>query len=233
MLVYITGCSIGLGKAFAEVCLERGNTVIGIGRKNTIQHERFQFQQADLRSVEAINALDLSMTDKTVMLINNAGILGSIQRSVSLDDATDEDVMAVNYLAPVRLCRKFIQEQPADSSLIVVNISSGAGRRSIPGWAAYCSSKAALDRFSETLQLELEELGKSIRVFSIAPGIIDTAMQEHIRAAEPNQFSSLDTFQSYYQANQLQTPAATATILLDALAKSRFKQVICSIKDVE
>lgn len=233
MIVYITGCSKGLGKAFAKVCLDRGDTVIGIGREATIQHKRFQFQQADLRSAQEINALDLSITGKTVMLINNAGIIGSIKRSVTLNDDTDEEVMAVNYLAPVKLCRKLIQEQPTGVNLIIVNISSGAARRSIPGWAAYCSSKAALDRFSETLHLEMQEMGRTVQVLSLAPGIVDTEMQEQIRSAEPNQFSSLETFRSYFETNQLQTPDATATTILNAISQSLFKEVICSIRDVE
>ena len=61
---------------------------------------------------------------------------------------------------------------------LVVNISSGAAKRPIEGWSAYCSAKAGLDMATRTLALEQSRETNPVRVLSFAPGIVDTRMQE-------------------------------------------------------
>src|SRR5690606_9251492 len=100
----------------------------------------------------------------------------------------------VNTIAPMLLCQFVLQHYPLDRPLTIVNISSGAGRRPIPGWAAYCTSKAALDMYSQTIYLEEKERNRNIRVYSVAPGVVDTPMQETIRKSDPSTFSSLHSF---------------------------------------
>jgi NAD(P)-dependent dehydrogenase (short-subunit alcohol dehydrogenase family) len=59
----------------------------------------------------------------------------------------------------------------------VVNVSSGAAEKAIPGWSAYCAAKAALTHFTRILAAEEPE----IVAVSLRPGVVDTAMQEAIR----------------------------------------------------
>jgi benzil reductase ((S)-benzoin forming) len=94
------------------------------------------------------------------------------------------------------LTANLLKQLPLNQKITILNISSGAATRAIPGWASYCASKAALDRFSETIYLEEKEKGRNIRVFSLAPGVIDTDMQSTIRSADAQDFSSLETFQN-------------------------------------
>mgnify|MGYP003917472863 CR=1 FL=1 len=92
------------------------------------------------------------------------------------------------------------------------------------------ASKAVLDRFSETLYLEEKEKGRAIRVFSIAPGVIDTEMQNAIRASQAEDFSSLETFKGLKLNNELQSALETAVNLIDFLNRYNNDFAVGSLK---
>jgi benzil reductase ((S)-benzoin forming) len=231
MHIFITGVSGGLGKALAEEFLRMGFTVSGIGRTNQIKHPSYSFIACDLSQPAEINNFDFGILSGPVMLINNAGILGQIQR---LSDQYVPDVMnvlTVNTLAPMLLSAKLMRSTSNENPTTIVNISSGAGRRSIPSWAAYCASKAALDRFSETFYFEEKEKGRNIRVYSVAPGVIDTNMQELIRSSNPANFSSVSRFTELKSTNSLKSPQETAEQLIQLVLQADFDEasIICSL----
>jgi NAD(P)-dependent dehydrogenase (short-subunit alcohol dehydrogenase family) len=103
--------------------------------------------------------------------------------------------------------------------LRVMLISSGAGRNASSGWGVYCATKAAMDRYAEVAQLDQ---GKRARIVSMAPGMIDTPMQEKIRATSKNDLPSLDRFLDAHSQQKLATPEGTATRLLKVLASDAF-----------
>jgi benzil reductase ((S)-benzoin forming) len=91
---------------------------------------------------------------------------------------------------------------------IICNISSGAARKPLSGWGEYCSSKAGLAMFSRVADEELRKQG--FRVFSLAPGIVDTDMQSEIRHADERDFPALDRFAAYKSEGLLSTPEEVA-----------------------
>jgi len=194
MNVYITGVSKGLGKALVEFYLKEGHHVFGIGRSHAFSHSNFQFIEQDLANLSTID-VDFQADDE-MLLINNAGVIGNIKRLSDQEHLDCQEVMTVNTIAPMILTANLLKQLPLNQKITILNISSGAATRAIPGWASYCASKAALDRFSETIYLEEKEKGRNIRVFSLAPGVIDTDMQSTIRSADAQDFSSLETFQN-------------------------------------
>lgn len=229
----ITGVSRGIGKALAEHFLSKNQSVIGIGRTNTIQNPNFHFIELDLLDSSSILNFQLPTTEsEEIILINNAGIIGDIERiSVMKTDCIDE-IMQVNVIAPIRLTRKISQFCGNEKQFTLVNISSGAGKRPIPSWAGYCASKAAIDLFSHTFLLEERELGKSTKVYSVAPGVIDTDMQVQIRATAENSFSSLENFQNLKSDNKLETPERIA-LKLDKLLSMPFSDdVLFALNDI-
>jgi benzil reductase ((S)-benzoin forming) len=231
MHIFITGVSGGLGKALAEEFLRMGFTVSGIGRTNQIKHPSYSFIACDLSQPAEINNLDFGILAGPVMLINNAGILGQIQRLSDQDVPDVMNVLTVNTLAPMLLSAKLMRSTSNENPTTIVNISSGAGRRSIPSWAAYCASKAALDRFSETFYFEEKEKGRNIRVYSVAPGVIDTNMQELIRSSNPANFSSVSRFTELKSTNSLKSPQETAEQLIQLVLQADFDEasIICSL----
>ncbi len=232
-MVIITGVSGGIGKALAEQYLQDGETVIGLGRNNTLVHDRYRFVQIDLSDRDEVDKLDLALgAQDSVTLINNAGMIGTIERVSEQERYDGGEVMALNTVAPMLLSHKLLRELPLNVPVTIVNISSGAALRPIAAWAAYCASKAALNMFSEVLYQEEKERGRTIRVYAVAPGVVDTAMQETIREANPSTFSSLDSFIALKETQQLLAPEKVARKLKHLLTKDYREQVVCSLRDL-
>lgn len=231
-IFYITGTSSGIGEAIAELLLENtNNIVIGIARSRTIQHERYQHHYIDLSKpwTEKIFK-SKSFTASKVVLINNAGSIGPI-KSLSLQD---EEEISENYFlninAPSILCNQFIScFEESKSECIVLNISSGAGKYPIHSWSTYCASKAALDMLSKVLQLEYPKF----KIFSVAPGIVDTAMQKEIRDADKIEFPEVNRFISYKENGELASAEIVAQKYIEFLSNcSKHKDVLYSIRDL-
>jgi benzil reductase ((S)-benzoin forming) len=231
MHVIITGVSRGLGRALVELFLDKGHEVMGIGRTTDIVHPNYRFTPCDLSNPTEIGQINFTKSSE-ILLINNAGIIGQVRRLSDQDAPDCEEVMNVNTLAPMLLAQRLLQQIPASSKVTILNISSGASSRAIPGWASYCASKAALDRFSETLYLEEVEKGRNIRVYSLSPGVIDTPMQEKIRGANPADFSSHATFESLKIQDELQAPHDVAAKIFHMLQRPFHGKVICSLREM-
>jgi benzil reductase ((S)-benzoin forming) len=96
---------------------------------------------------------------------------------------------------------------------VLINISSGAAKSAYAGWSAYGASKAAVDMLSECVAMEERDAG--IRVHAVAPGVIDTEMQTHIRAAAPEDFPKVDKFIELKKRGDFNSPAYVARELLE------------------
>jgi benzil reductase ((S)-benzoin forming) len=218
MIYIITGTSSGIGRALANFYLQKGEHVIGISRNNSIEHENFEHIACDLSDKQQLHDLGLlEHTDKEnypIRLINNAGIIGDIQRSHELTLTHYVDMAMVNLVAPQFLSSYVLQTFGFENVDAIVNITSGAGQRPVPSWGAYCASKAAIDLFAETLNEEIKELGKSTKIFNVAPGVVDTRMQENIRSSEEENFSGHQNFVDLKENDELRSPEEVA-ILLD------------------
>ena len=232
-IVYITGVSRGLGKAAAEKFLQEGYAVVGIGRSSDLQHPNYAFVECDLSDSSAISTLDFDLLADEIILINNAGQIGNVRRLSDQQQPDFEEVIQVNTLAPMQMTWQCLHVLKSKQKVKIVNISSGAATRAIPGWAAYCASKAALDRFSETVQLEEIEKGNNVRIWSVAPGVLDTAMQEKIRSASPNDFSSSATFLDLKKNDELTTPQAAAEKLYRLIVEEQIDHVVCSLREID
>jgi NAD(P)-dependent dehydrogenase (short-subunit alcohol dehydrogenase family) len=80
----------------------------------------------------------------------------------------------VNLLGPFELVRRLVAPMLIRGRGLVVNISSDAAVSAYPRWGGYGASKAALDQLGRVLAAELE--GSGVRVLSVDPGEMDTAM---------------------------------------------------------
>lgn len=229
-MIYITGVSRGLGKAIAELYLSDGETVIGIGRSATINHPNFSLIECDLSDLSAVHALSFAASDASITLINNAGILGQVKRLSNQDYSDIDQVMNVNVSAPAILLQKLYSSATRKNNFTLVNISSGAANRAIPSWAAYCSSKAALNMFTETFYLEEREKGNAPRVYSIAPGVIDTGMQEQIRSVNPEDFSASENFRAMKIEGTLFSPREAAERLVQLLSQDYSGEVFYDLR---
>jgi NAD(P)-dependent dehydrogenase (short-subunit alcohol dehydrogenase family) len=135
---------------------------------------------ADPEQVEALLARVLAAVPHVDLLVNNAGVaLGG-----DFVDLTAEEfdwVQAINFRAPVALCRGLLTSGALTTGGHVLNVSSLFGLIGPPGQSAYSSSKFALRGFSEVLRHELAPRG--IGVTSVHPGGVRTRIAETARVA--------------------------------------------------
>lgn len=222
-LFYITGTSRGLGYALAnEILKSEDNMVIGIGRHSNIEHPNYKHKRLDLSDTVEVSKFrfgDHAKMDQ-VTLINNAGTLGQMKYIGSLKNKELVDSLHINLVSPSVLMNNFTQAYLLKEGVEkrILNISSGASVSPYDGWASYCTSKAGLNMIGEVLNKEIGIKGDSMfKVLNIAPGIIETNMQERIREANADDFSLVDKFKELKSENQLQTPEETAVNLLNKL----------------
>jgi len=174
---FVTGCSIGLGRALAEALLDRGYNVVATARDAAKVQDL-----ADAHPRSAL-ALPLDVTDSTQVaaavrqaeerfgsidvLVNNAGY-GYRAAVEEGDDSDVQHLFATNFFGPVSMIKGVLPGMRARRDGVIVNISSIGARISPPGSGYYASSKAALEGLSASLRKEVAPLG--ITVFSVEPG---------------------------------------------------------------
>lgn len=241
---FITGTSGGIGNALATQLLENTkNRVVGISRTNTINHPNYTHHTLDLSNLDLVADFKFTSLEaaRKVYLINNAGTLGVVKPIGKLQAVDIINGYSVNLIAPTLLTNAFMNTyENVEAEKVIVNISSGAGKNPIDGWAVYCSSKAGIDLFSKVVALEqeiqqkqlpLKEL-KKFNVFSIAPGVVDTNMQVQIRNTEKENFSRVADFIDYKSNNELSSPENVSKKYLQLLADiTTIKNIVSSIKD--
>jgi benzil reductase ((S)-benzoin forming) len=235
---FITGTSKGIGKALVDEILLRADVqVTGLGRTNSHSADKFVFVPLDLSDINAVNEFEFpSCTDaKNIYLVNNAGALGEVKHIGDFSNENFVEIINLNLTAVMILTNKFLAAfSRKNVPLVILNISSGAGKNAIDGWGAYGASKAGLDMFTRVLAEEIAISGKKhIRVFAIAPGVVDTAMQDQIRTNSIEDFSRIQQFQEYKSTGQLADPRLIAQKLLGILdLPENFKETVFSVKDL-
>lgn len=156
-------------------------------------------------------------------LVNNAGLLGTVGPLEQMPADELAAVLRVNLEAPMALTGAFLRATAAwNCPRKVLNISSGAGRSAIAGWAAYCASKAGLDHFSRVTALDEARKTNGARIVSLAPGVVDTAMQGQLRGADAAGFPDKQRFVDLHANAQLATPEAAAHRIVAYLGRADF-----------
>lgn len=229
----VTGASRGLGHALALGLMAPNVHLITIARglssalADAAQQASCTLQQvqADLSDARAIDAVvqpimaALPEAERYV-LINNAATVQPVGLAPSLTDAASiSDAFTLNVGNIIALTAEFIQfTARSGAQRRIVNISSGAGRSPMPGWAVYCATKAALDMYSRVVQAESHDL----RIVSLAPGVIDTHMQSSIRGSSATDFPNVARFQQMHEHGQLSSAHDTALAILTYIDSEHF-----------
>jgi NAD(P)-dependent dehydrogenase (short-subunit alcohol dehydrogenase family) len=133
------------------------------------------------------------------------------------------NAMRVNLEAPMLLTSAFLRGTKAwPCSRKVLNISSGLGRRAMASQAAYCAAKAGMDHFTRCVALEEAGRPNGAKVCSLAPGVIDTDMQQELRSADAAQFPDIGSFIGMKEKGALTSPADAAARVLAVMARADF-----------
>jgi NAD(P)-dependent dehydrogenase (short-subunit alcohol dehydrogenase family) len=232
-LTILTGTTRGLGAVMATQLAQSGEHLVTLSRvasealaatakAHGTTLTQINVDLGDTKALEqaAAQLKPLLAKHTSVRFIHNAGVVTPIAQSQDLTDiAVINQAFQVNITSAIYLTAFVLAGATQATDLRVMLISSGAGRNASSGWGVYCATKAAMDRYAEVAQLDQ---GKRARIVSMAPGMIDTPMQEKIRATSKNDLPSLDRFLDAHSQQKLATPEGTATRLLKVLASDVF-----------
>ena len=237
-LFILTGASRGMGLAMARQLLQPGITLLCISRSANetlaVQAKQsganlLQWTQDLARGADTSARLEQWLREQagssftSTTLINNAGV---IPRIGPLSEADADDLshaLRVGLEAPMQLTSAFLRSTanwPGQRK--VLNISSGLGRRAMASQAGYCAAKAGMDHFTRCVALEEALKTNGAKLCSLAPGVIDTGMQEQLRAADSNAFPDQSSFLKLKTSGALASPNEAAQKVLAVLMRADF-----------
>jgi NAD(P)-dependent dehydrogenase (short-subunit alcohol dehydrogenase family) len=182
--ILVTGATRGVGEALTLKFAKKGHVVYALARTRNQLNSLVERCGADKvipfevdvsireQVEEATTAIQREYGTPDV-LINNAGIVENIPFAEQELEMIDR-IVDVNLKGTLYVTRCLVPGMIARGSGRIINLSSVAGTRGIPGQTAYCASKLGMNGFADALAQEL--LAKGILVTTICPGGIDTPL---------------------------------------------------------
>lgn len=184
--IFITGAASGIGYAQALAFLENGANVFGfdIEAQGLVQlqqqyPEHFAYKVGSVCSqqdVEQSYEAAISSFTQIDILCNTAGILDGFAKTLDTDEVLWDKIMNTNVKGTFFVTNKILPHMVARGAGTIVNMASIAGLVAGGGGAAYTASKHAIVGY--TKQLDLDYCRAGIRANAIAPGAIQTPMNQ-------------------------------------------------------
>lgn len=190
----VAGSGRGIGRAIAIAFARQGARLVLIARTRA-EIERVADECAAVGS--AATAIDADVSHWPDMqqaashalkelghvdaLVNAAGVYGPIGPTVEVPTADWVRAIEVNLFGTFHLCRAVVPHMLARRSGKIVLLAGGGATAPLPRLSAYAASKAAVARLADTLAEELREHG--VQVNAVAPGLVDTRMQDDVLTA--------------------------------------------------
>jgi NAD(P)-dependent dehydrogenase (short-subunit alcohol dehydrogenase family) len=226
----ITGGGRGIGRATAIALADAGADVVLAARSRraidaVAEEIRARGGQAlaiptdvsDPASVDLMVLQTVRASGRIDILINNAGVIAPIGMTWEVPPLIWQRNANVN-LVGVFLCSHAVLPHMIHQDRIekvrgkIINVSSGAADEAIPGWSAYCATKAGVNQFTRVLAAEVESYG--ITVNAARPGAVDTQMQTESRRSPSGRLLNQPRFEHPHQRGQLRSPEEAAGFLL-------------------
>jgi NAD(P)-dependent dehydrogenase (short-subunit alcohol dehydrogenase family) len=234
-VILITGSSSGIGRATAIEAARRGHRVFASARHRE--------DVADL-TAKGIDTLSMDVTDPGSIAAGVATVLGAAGRIDALvnnagygqygaiEDVSEEEWRAqfdVNVFGAVAVLRAVVPGMRAARRGTIVNVSSLAGKVTVPFAGPYCASKHALEAISDALRVELAPW--RIRVVVVEPGPITTHFGDRSRQATARILATPGPYSPFYEnaerASQKdfqrgrRRPEAVARVIVRAIESKR------------
>ncbi|WP_439107996.1 SDR family oxidoreductase [Congregibacter sp.] len=180
--IVITGATAGIGRAAAILLASKKHTVFAAGRDQTALaeldagYENITALEMDVTDASSVNAAAATVFDALDgnapdVVVNNAGyaVVGPLE---AVSDEEWERQFKTNVLGLVRVTRAFVPAMRERRRGRIVNVSSVAGRVTVPFFGPYNSTKHAVESISDSLRHELRPHG--VEVVVIEPGAVKT-----------------------------------------------------------
>lgn len=224
-IVFLTGASSGIGQALARAVPWRGARVIDVSRRGAPGLEHFPADLADPESWTAVAALFTrelkGFAGDSAWFLHSAGTLEPIGFAGEVAPRAYTREVLLNSAAPQVLGDAFLRAAAETRApCTVLMIGSGAARNVYEGWSAYGAGKAAVDQWVRTVGAEQARRGGRVRVLSVAPGIVESAMQQQIRASLARDFPEVERFRALHAEGALRKADDVARELWQLLTGS-------------
>jgi all-trans-retinol dehydrogenase (NAD+) len=188
--VLITGGAQGMGKQWASKFLDDGAEVIlwDLNEEN-LKRTKEEFEKKYSKKIE-INVIDINDREKIYktrdelvknsdwvdVLVNNAGIVKGGE-FLTCNDNDHARIIQTNLISMMWMIKAFLPGMLEKKEAHIINVSSAAGLAGIPFMASYSASKWGVIGLTESIKLELIEIGhKNIKFTLLCPGYINTGM---------------------------------------------------------
>lgn len=180
--VLVTGASSGIGRACAEAFAAEGARLVLAARRRDRLEELAAGLDVDCHLIDldvrdratveaAISALPSRWADVDV-LVNSAGLAAGFEPLPDGDPDDWDRMIDTNVKGLLYVTRAILPGMIARGRGHVINIGSVAGHETYPNGAVYCASKAAVDRITTGLRLDV--VGSGVKVSTVDPGLVAT-----------------------------------------------------------
>jgi len=223
----ITGASRGIGRALSIEFADNDSLLFLIARskinlekviKEIGQNACAKSISFDLREVRQLEKLMKDIFGQldfkkiaSISLINNAGIISPITPAggFKLEDAVDN--LKVNCIAPIILSDIFIRKtKDFKGKKIILNISSDAAKTPKEGLSLYCSSKSAVEMFSQCVSREQGRYKYGVKIYTFSPGVVDTDMFSELTKKTKEDLPNVDGYLWLSNSGSLEHPEKVA-----------------------
>jgi short-subunit dehydrogenase len=229
-LAFITGASSGIGQALALRFYQAGYRVALVARRSAElqdwvseqgwSSERAAVYGADVRDAAAITAVGracIAAQGLPDVVIACAGLSIGMDTAELADLEVMRSIYETNNLGTAATFQPFVRAMCQRGSGRLVGIASVNGIRGIPGHGAYCSSKAAVISYCESLRGECRPFG--VKVVTLSPGYVKTPLTRDNPYNMPFALEASDFAQRAFQAIEAGTSYRVIPWQMGVLAK--------------
>lgn len=183
-VVLITGASGGIGLGLAEACGRRGARVAMASRnlkavRELAKRSRARAYVLDVTkpaSVKSAVSKILKELGRIDVLVNNAGV-HMFSTVEAMPEAALENTINTNVFGPLRMIQAVLPGMKKRGQGMIVQLGSTLAYRSLENVGGYSASKAALQRLTESLRMEL--VGTGLQVLDISAGVVKTSLRKN------------------------------------------------------
>lgn len=182
-VIWLTGCTSGIGRALVDELIRAGHVVCGCGRNQAaVEALREGFAGDSFFAVVDVSddAQVARFCDDAArqfgtpdLLINNAAVVNENAPLWEVSAEEFDSLTAVNINGTANMIRHTVPRMLESGAGVVVNYSSGWGRSTSPEVAPYCATKWAIEGLTQALS---QELPRGLAAVALNPGIINTPM---------------------------------------------------------
>ncbi|CAN5614306.1 SDR family NAD(P)-dependent oxidoreductase [soil metagenome] len=180
--VLITGATSGIGRACAEAFHKAGSRVVAVGRRKDRLDELASDLGGDVHTI-ALDVRDGPAVEQAFaalpeewrhidLLLNNAGLAVGKEPLQAGEVSAWLQMVETNVIGLLQVTAQVLPAMVEKGSGHIINIGSIAGRETYPTGTVYCATKAAVDRITKGMRMDV--LGSGVRVSTVDPGMVQT-----------------------------------------------------------